>query len=209
MSLRSGSHLGPTLDSRSMALARLRVAAAAAFAAAAAAAGATITAGRPFAASAAPREGNDEKSLVTKTTTTDVLIVGGGIAGAAFAMHTARAAARASRSSPSPSFSVTVIDRGYVGSEATGLSAGTMWRGGVGNGTAADTGRVGAFLCEGSWRILSRLSEGDGCLGSFRDDDDDEEEQEEEQEKEKEQEKEEQQDDARPGYDIELIQSGA
>jgi len=58
----------------------------------------------------------------------DVLIVGGGIVGVSVALFLAR---------KDSSKRIQVLERGYVGSEASGLSAGTIWAAGYGDRTHA------------------------------------------------------------------------
>ena len=79
-------------------------------------------------------------------TSADVVVVGGGIAGAAVARElTARG------------LSVTLLERGTVGCEASGLSAGTFWCGGWGL-SARDT-TVHEALCAGTAEIYAELDD--------------------------------------------------
>jgi len=102
---------------------------------------------------APPSDGNKERSETIIATSSkreneldvDVLIVGGGIVGASLALYLAR-------SSSDSDVKIQVVDREYVGSEASGLSAGTIWAAGWG-----DRSHGGLFLGEETMSLLKYL----------------------------------------------------
>lgn len=71
----------------------------------------------------------------------DVLIVGGGIVGVSTALFLAR---------KDSSTKIRVVERGYIGSEASGLSAGTIWNASYGDRSHAGLllGQMTVDLCE-------------------------------------------------------------
>ena len=81
----------------------------------------------------------------------DVVVIGGGILGSSVAYHASRLGGK-----------VTMIERASVASEASGLSAGTVWNGGWSEKMGAPTTAkdVSQFLRAGSCDILKQLR---GC----------------------------------------------
>ncbi len=74
----------------------------------------------------------------------DVLIIGGGIVGVSVALFLAR---------KKKNLKIQVLERGYVGSEASGLSAGTIWAAGYG-----DRSHAGLLLGQMTVELLEELS---------------------------------------------------
>eukprot|EP00466_Bigelowiella_natans_P005361 jgi/Bigna1/75680/fgenesh1_pg.36_\ len=77
----------------------------------------------------------------------EVLVVGGGIVGASAALHVAQAQRERGQD-----VSVTLLEGGFIGSGASGLSAGTIWCGGE-----AATPTLIDVLCAKTMQVLSQL----------------------------------------------------
>jgi len=90
--------------------------------------------------------------MTTKNRTTEILIIGGGITGASTAYFLAQIG-----------HEVTLLERGELASEASGLNAGTLWQ--MGWGTAPD---LSSTLSMGGLEIFRELQTGLGYDIEFR-----------------------------------------
>eukprot|EP00939_MAST-03C_sp_MAST-3C-sp1_P000935 g935.t1 len=84
----------------------------------------------------------------------DVLIVGGGIVGASLAFYLARDGDATTGEGKCSKRSIQIVERGHVGSEASGLSAGTIWAAGPG-----DLTHPGLLLGSTTMELVRELSD--------------------------------------------------
>ena len=91
---------------------------------------------------------NEEDDDDDKCYKTDVLVIGGGIVGSAVACYITKAGVR----------NVTLLERGTLGCEASGLSAGTIWNAGEPSPVRAEDAAL--FLRARSATLLEELG---GC----------------------------------------------